>query len=128
MAILILSVLSLGAAESLADFRWKKRVLLVTLGSDALAGELTRAKAGLLERDVELFTLQGPPGPGRIPEAALANELRKRLKAWEDLAEVILLGKDGGTTLRWKLGEFSVNALFASIDTMPMRKREMKSR
>jgi hypothetical protein len=50
------------------------------------------------------------------------------LKLRDGVAEVLLLGKDGQTTVRWKAAEFTVEALFARIDAMPMRRAEMRER
>ena len=113
------------AAESLNDFRWKKRLLVVTGGPAALRTELSKQEAGLVERDVRVFILNEP---GKAPDKALAAELRDRLKIRDGVAEVLLLGKDGQTTLRWKADEFTIAALFAKIDAMPMRKAEMQGR
>ena len=115
-------------AETLSDYQWKKRLLVVTVGNKKISAALVAAKAGLLERDLEVYVLSGPVEPWKSPDDALAQELRARLKVRRDLPEVILLGKDGSTILRWKADRFKVDALFASIDGMPMRKREMESK
>jgi hypothetical protein len=115
-------------AETLDDYRWKKRLLVVTGSSHELAARLKDAKQGLLERDLEVLVLAGPVGIWKSPDSSLAGELRERLKVRADPPEVILLGKDGRTILRWKADRFTVEALFASIDAMPMRKREMESK
>ena len=124
MKLLLISVflaMSAPAAESLADFRWKKRLLVVTGDGATASKELTTAKQGLAERDVKVFFLNGPG-----MEEALAKSLRERLKVRAGVAEVLLLSKDGHTTLRWRVDEFNVAALFAKIDAMPMRKAEMR--
>jgi hypothetical protein len=112
-------------AETLNDFRWKQRLLVVTGGPAALRTELAKQEAGLVERDVRVFILDDP---ANAPDKALAAELRERLKIRDGVAEVLLLGKDGQTTLRWKADEFTITALFAKIDAMPMRKAEMRER
>ena len=113
------------AAEALNDFRWKERLLVVTGGPAALRTELGKQEAGLIERDVRVFILDDP---AKAPNKALAAELRERLKIRDGVAEVLLLGKDGRTTLRWRADEFTIAALFAKIDAMPMRKAEMQER
>lgn len=112
-------------AETLNDFRWKQRLLVVTGGPAALRTQLAKQEAGLIERDVRVFILDEP---AKAPDKALAAELRNRLKIRDGVAEVLLLGKDGQTTLRWKVDEFMITALFAKIDAMPMRKAEMQER
>lgn len=117
-----------AAAQTLDDFQWKMRLLVVTESNDALSRKLVAERAGLAERDIELFILKGPAAPGRLPGAALGRALRKRLEARDGVAEVLLLGKDGRTTLRWKVGDFTLASLFAKIDAMPLRSREMRDR
>jgi hypothetical protein len=112
-------------AETLNDFRWKQRLLVVTGGPAALRTELVKQEAGLIERDVRVFILNDP---AKAPDKALAAELRDRLKIRDGVVEVLLLGKDGQTTLRWKADGFTIAALFAKIDAMPMRKAEMQER
>lgn len=114
------------AADSLKDFRWKKRLLVVTESSPALNTQLVGAKEGLAERDVEVFILRGVQGAWRTPPPALSKELEQRLKLDAQRAEIGLLGKDGMTTVRWTVEEFTTDALFAAIDAMPMRQKEMK--
>jgi Domain of unknown function (DUF4174) len=113
------------AAETLNDFRWKQRLLVVTGGPAALRTELAKQEAGLIEREVRVFILDDP---AKAPDKTLAAELRDRLKIRDGVAEVLLLGKDGQTTLRWEADEFTIAALFSKIDAMPMRKAEMQGR
>ncbi len=122
---LFLGLMSPVTAATLEDYRWKKRLLVVTDGTDELAARLARSKDGLAERDLEVFVLRGPLGIGKNPAAGLEKELQERLKVVPDVPEVILLGKDGRTVLRWRAERFTVDILFAAIDAMPMRRQEM---
>ncbi len=109
------------AAETLEDFRWKKRLLVVTGEGADTRDKLATSKPGLAERNIQIFFLSDP---GTDP--ALAKQLRERLKIRPGVEEVLLLGKDGRTTLRWKAADFTTADLFAKIDAMPMRKSEMR--
>jgi hypothetical protein len=125
----ILGILTMTvAAQTLDGFQWKKRLLVVTESNDALSRKLVAERGGLAERDIELFILKGPAAPGKLPGAALGQALRKRLEVRDGVAEVLLLGKDGRTTLRWKTADFTLASLFAKIDAMPMRIRETRDR
>lgn len=124
-ALLLFLTMAGISAETLDDFRWKHRLLVVTGGPAAMRVQLVREAAGLTGRDVKIFILDEPE---KAPGKALAAELRERLKFRDGVAEVLLLGKDGQTTVRWKAAEFTVEALFARIDAMPMRKAEMRER
>ena len=117
-----LLAMSASAAETLEDLRWKMRLLVVTGAAGKETREkLTTSKDGLSERDLRLIFVSDP---GIDP--ALAKQLRERLRIRPGTGEVLLLGKDGRTTLRWKAGDFTTADLFAKIDAMPMRKSEMR--
>jgi hypothetical protein len=126
IAISLLTAWTLHAGQTVADFQWKKRLLVVTRADEALGKQLADAPGRLCERDVEVFVLNGPVGPGKRPTDELATSLRELLKLDPaEVDQVILLGKDSRTTVRWKRTEFSPNALFRTIDAMPMRRRDM---
>ena len=126
---LLAILLSLTVVESIGgelnDFRWKQRILVVTSSSLSLRVNLVKDEVGLLERDVRVFILDDPE---KAPSASLAAELKQRLKIRDGVDEVLLLGKDGRTILRWKADEFTLSALLLKIDSMPMRKAEMQER
>ncbi len=124
LLMLVLVALPLNAG-SVDEFRWKKRLLVVTDSSAVVEPKLEAAKKGLDERDVVVFYLDGKPEHGGHPDVKLERELRSRLKIDDHVGEVLLLGKDGRTILRWKTEKFSTKKLFSEIDVMPMRKDEM---
>ncbi|WP_370313271.1 DUF4174 domain-containing protein [Sagittula sp.] len=105
--------------EDLEAYRWSVRpVLVFAPGSDDVKyteqiALLRAAEAGLAERDIVVLTDTAPDEKGRL-RAALAV----------DGFEVLLVGKDGGVKLRQET-PLSVDDLFATIDAMPMRQREM---
>jgi len=124
LVLLLLSVIG-SAGVGLNDFRWKLRILVVTNGSASLRAELVKEGEGLLERDVRVFILDDST---KAANDALVQELRERLKIRDGVDEVLLLGKDGRTILRWRADKFTPSALFGVIDSMPMRKAEMLER
>ncbi|MCW1917096.1 DUF4174 domain-containing protein [Luteolibacter sp. GHJ8] len=124
--ILILGLTSTIFASSLEDFRWKKRILVVTQSDESIGKQLREGKAGLAERDVEIFVLQGEAGIGKVPDKELATQLRERFRPEKGKPEIILIGKDGKTVLRWEADKFTPSDLFAKVDAMPMRKDEMR--
>jgi hypothetical protein len=117
-----LTISPLMAEEKLEDFRWKKRLLVVTQESKPVAEKIAGARDELVERDVQVFFLK----PEK-PVSALEKELRERLKVNDEVAEVLLLGKDGRTTLRWKMEDFEIADLLRKIDSMPMRQKESQA-
>lgn len=105
-------------AGDLNGYRWEKRPVLVFAPSEddpALErqiGLFEDAAPGLEERDIVVLTDTDDGTPGT---------LRGRLAAKS--FEVILVGKDGGVKLRSD-SPVTPEALFATIDRMPMRRRE----
>ena len=116
---------------SLADFEWKYRVLIISPDSGhrqaTQQSSLLLATAdGLRERDLivlelgkaEVLTLFGPEHDLN-PYA-----IRYDLDVTDDFFALLLVGKDGSVKLRSEEVVPSED-IFALIDQMPMRKREM---
>lgn len=107
------------AVTDLDAFRWKNRpVLLFAPSPDDPAyveqsASFIAAAEGLLERDIVVLSDTEPREDGA---------LRRRFDVQG--FEVLLVGKDGGVKLR-KQTPISAEELFAEIDSMPMRRREM---
>ncbi|MGJ8644097.1 MAG: DUF4174 domain-containing protein [Luteolibacter sp.] len=112
--------------EKIADFQWEKRLLVVSGADEGFLVSVEKEKAGLEDRDMRIFVLAGEE------QFAVGKELRaefvKRLSVSEGDEKVWLIGKDGNTVLQWELEEFTFEKVFASIDGMPMRQREMREK
>jgi hypothetical protein len=82
------------------------------------------------DRDIVTFHLF-ESGEGRMDERPLHKEqvlpLRKRFSIKRGQCTVILIGKDGDVKFREQL-PVDLSAIFAVIDAMPMRQREMRER
>jgi hypothetical protein len=117
-------------------FQWKNRILLIFAPSAEdpvcrlLAAELNAQIAGVRERDLligEFFEA----GPNRFAGASLAPEsaeaLRRQFAVRKGAPTVILIGKDGEVKLR-REGSVQAAEIFALIDSMPMRQKEMGNR
>lgn len=120
-------------AQVFTDYQWQNRLLLVF--APAPDREEVRAQQGLFEgkeaelKDRDLLVAYLFPEEGRIEDETVSAEdttsLRERYGVAEDDFIVILIGKDG--TAKERLEEPMQSAdLFATIDAMPMRQREMK--
>ncbi len=111
---------SLVSAQSLSDLRWQKRVLVIYAppGSEeklAQQTQLLEARiADLRERDLVQIILRQPSD-----HAELAPRFPRKTFT------VLLLGKDGGEKLR-SSRIVQPDALFRLIDSMPMRRDEMR--
>lgn len=126
-----------GAAEVVVPYdvearQWTARPLLVfgpSEDDDRVRTQLTWIDvdvAGLAERamdDVRVIGLRGqangtPMTPGDV------SQLRERFDVDASDFAVVLVGKDGGEKLRSEQ-PIALSEVFAVIDAMPMRQREM---
>lgn len=132
MKCLVLAIL-LGMASGLMgdkirDFQWKKRLLVVSGAEEGFLAAAEKENAGVEDRDMRIFVLSGE-GVEKFPVGKdLRAEFVKRLSVSDDEKKVWLIGKDGNTVLQWGLEEFAFEKVFAAIDGMPMRQREMREK
>lgn len=119
--------------QILGPYHWKNRILLVFSSdqNDKQQQQLdmfSTNRTGLKERDMLVFyikkqTVKGPDEKTYDKEAA--EQLRKKYQVADDAFSVILIGKDG--TQKLQQNEIlTMNKLFAVVDVMPMRRREMR--
>ena len=116
------------------DHRWTHRLLFIVTPSRDDASyrqQMTRfadADAGFRERDLLLIEVveEGPSRLGHQPLTADAEaRLRSRFEMMPSAFRVVLVGKDG-TEKRRDASPVAARAIFATIDAMPMRQREMR--
>jgi hypothetical protein len=114
--------------ERLQAYTWQKRVLLVIAPSAAnepfLKQQeiLTNQKAGLQDRDMEIIYLP-LNNTAQVDQAYLTQKYTLK----PDAFYAILIGKDGTEKLRSGT-PLETQKLFGTIDSMPMRKQEMRNR
>jgi hypothetical protein len=122
-------------ATALDGYGWEARRLLV-FAPDADSARYRRqqemllvAEHGLNERDiVVIFVIEDAVSTkGRPAGPVSAVDLREVYGALPHEFRVVLVGKDGGVKLRQE-EPISAADLFALIDSMPMRKQEMRQR
>jgi hypothetical protein len=112
-------------SAALADYRWKNRVLVVVAPSaqdaDLLAQRRTfdQAAKGMAERDVVLVEASG--------DSARARALRSQLSLGQAGFRAVLVGKDGNAAFS-SPKPVGAAELFGRIDSMPMRRDEMRKR
>ncbi len=120
----------------LRAYHWKHRLLLIFApnGTDprlmAFEERTDARNEDMQDRDLLTFRIleTGPSGrPGVPMTSADVEALRRRYKAQAGRFTVILIGKDGGVKLVQE-ERVSLQALFDLIDTMPMRRREMRQK
>jgi len=120
----------------LEDYRWKNRIILVFAPSAAHHGyrflnrEIQTQRAEIIDRDLRIFHIL-EEGESRLEESSLdsgsVDSLRDRFSPHRGQLTVVLIGKDGGEKLR-QVDWVNLEEIFALIDTMPMRKEEMRNR
>lgn len=119
---------------TLQEFRWKYRIIV--LSAPAASDETYRQQleqlyaedAGLIERDLRILslleagcsTLDGHP----VSDESAAR-IKRQLGVDTDSFSVRLIGKDGGVKVHERV-VLPPDWLFAVIDGMPMRQREMR--
>ena len=112
-------------------FRWKNRLLVMFCG-DASTGAWTELRdrvrcrqEEVRERDLLLILVAGATAAS--PKRRKTAELHKRFGINANGVCVLLIGKDGTEKMRWPHVP-DLDDVFARIDAMPMRQREMRTR
>ncbi len=133
LLLLTLSTCHQMNAQSLDDYRWKNRVLVladVAIDSEALQSQLqvfTADKEALADRNLIIFLVTKNVVYRANGESSEMNaqRLRKNLDIQQGFRGTLLIGKDGGVKMR---EEFQVDpeTIFTLIDGMPMRRAEMR--
>ncbi len=137
MKILITFLLIMASTSSqtnieIKDLQWKNRVLLVfPSDKDAKGLDLTDGiQEDLVERDLIYFYF-GNEFESNSPYTFTKKhqkELQKQYGSGTAKGNYVLIGKDGGSKLEESGNEINWPLLFSTIDSMPMRIREMKKK
>lgn len=123
-------------ARGLDALLWEYRPLLIftpsetdarlsrqtTILADGGRGLEERKLAVLIVSPKRVFVTYGAPAPG-----AEARALRRRYHVADDAFRVVLIGLDGGEKFAAD-HPIALEALYATIDGMPMRRRELRER
>ena len=128
---MLAAVLSHGLAngQSLEQYLWKNRLLFLTdpQGEDSQLGEQIKKFQGLetelKDRQLMVFVIRG----NEVTEInGNQTELHPTRMAFSSFKGVILIGKDGGIKLQEPF-VIEPQRVFDLIDSMPMRRAEMKN-
>jgi len=120
-------------AAELSDYRWESRPLLVfapTASDPRFAETLKRLDAtrcDFLSRDMVLGQVVADGNStldGQAIDADQARRLANQFAIGDDAFSVVLIGKDGGE--KFRVDEVpDLRTIYAVVDGMPMRSREM---
>lgn len=117
-----------NALERINELEWSSRIILVrVLGeSDEVLNALKKLDYEIKDREIYWFVfIEGnieTNYKGEIQENFHTDTLKTYFSDTEE--NVVLIGKDGG--IKQKLKHLDLQDIFDLIDTMPMRKMEMK--
>ena len=124
-------------STNLQQYQWHNRLLLLFAPNAADADYQAQVKAldahdfGLADRDMVVFHVLTDEGyvERANEKISLSDEQTASLRAQFDVPRdtftLLLIGKDGSIK-RHENQAVAVDALFAQIDSMPMRQREMR--
>ncbi len=122
-------------AAELGDYLWERRPLLLFApneGDPRLVETLNRIEASrcdFVARDMvvgQVLAEGTSTLDGQVVDADESQRLADRYAVGEDVFSVVLIGKDGGEKLR--VNEVpDLQTIYAVIDGMPMRSREMST-
>lgn len=107
--------------KSLNDSLGRHRLLVVPASSEKTLAKLKFHENDLFERDVIIVAMKDKN------EGGIEFEITSKFGMISN-REILLIGKDGKTTVRWIETEFTIENLFRRIDAMPMRQREIQSK
>ncbi len=117
--------------QDLSSYRWKNRLLLIEATSvdskiyRKQMDEFKKSEKGLVERKLKIFSFfrDGFTEDFDATVKPYSQKINQKFKGFE----VQLIGLDGGVKLKKNTILKSEN-LFAMIDGMPMRRRELKAK
>ncbi|MGI9126556.1 MAG: DUF4174 domain-containing protein [Mycobacterium sp.] len=124
-----------AVAAELSDYLWQSRPLLVFSPTDNdprlvdMMGRIEATRCDFAERDMVLgmiVTEGAGTLDGQTVDASQAQRLQTQFGVDANSFSVVLIGKDGGEKLRVNSVP-DMPAIYAVIDGMPMRGREMST-
>ncbi|TVQ06781.1 MAG: DUF4174 domain-containing protein [Bacteroidetes bacterium] len=123
----------LGSAQDLSKHKWENRLILLITDDEnnstfkSQIVEFRKDLTGLNERKLIIYQVMpgeyktGLNGETKIKSSRLYKDYKKSDAGFE----VVLLGLDGGVKLQQN-ELLSLEKLYATIDAMPMRRREIE--
>ena len=120
----------------LDKFQWKNRLLFLfaTDGNNPLfkklQNEIIAQKAEVEDRDLVVFEVleKGASRMNAAPiDQQMADSIRDHFRVPQHTFTLILVGKDGDTKMK-RHDQANLKEVFELIDSMPMRKNEMKQK
>lgn len=133
---LLMSLLRVPAASAMPErvvaldsLRWKHRVLLLPpMDDESPVVDWAADADALLDRHLILFREEDGEYRQLFPKPTVPTRLELDVETRDRATgDVTLIGKDGTIKRRWQRESSKLpDAVFALIDSMPMRQREMR--
>ena len=115
--------------QPLEPFEWKYRLILIRGAADgrsAIVNKFGERRAAIAERHILWFIVYEDSVETNY-DGSLPDDFAAKIDQagyWQDADTVLLIGKDGGVKIRQTTLDLDV--LFRRIDSMPMRRAEMR--
>ena len=115
--------------NNLVDYHWENRLILVQAGyeTEGAIDALKDARVEIDDRDIIWF-VNNPSGLVSN-QATVSGGVERGVRELLDEARpedrVLLIGKDGG--IKSREPSLNLDRIFRRIDSMPMRRREMRT-
>ena len=115
------------SAQKLSDYKWKHRIIILMNGESPKVKEqlalFTSLEKELADRDLIILRYED----GKVLDGnSKTTDMDVNSIPYPDYNGLLLIGKDGGVKLK-KPFVVVPNEVFALIDSMPMRRAEMKN-
>ena len=113
--------------DHLSELKWEKRIIIIIDDEDFKFNKRAKKyQKELEERDMSIvFYNKGIAYLGnKIISNRFSKSVEKKIKDRKSRYSLILVGKDGG--VKKKTSTVSLEEVCSLIDTMPMRRREMR--
>ena len=124
-----------AAAAELGDYLWQRRPLLVFAPTQSdprlveTVGRIAATGCDFADRDMVLGRIVADGTStldGQVVDTSQAQQLFSQFGIGADSFSVVLIGKDGGE--KWRVNDVpDLATVYAVVDGMPMRGREMSS-
>ncbi|MGD8989902.1 MAG: DUF4174 domain-containing protein [Desulfobacterales bacterium] len=121
---------------NLEQFKWEKRLLFIFAPDrfhpdlKEIQAEISTQKSAVEDRDLVVFKIAGNASSQKTTPSlsqADADALRKHFGVDPNTYTLILIGKDGGIKLK-RDDRVPLSEIFELIDSMPMRRYEMRQK
>jgi hypothetical protein len=131
LAILMIFAIVLSEKpKQLEDLQWKNRIVLVfEEGIDSKVGVSESLLSQMQERKLAYFFIdEGYKSNVEVNfSKAYLEDLKKKFKIEGNKSSWLLIGLDGGVKMKGQ-GNLDWDLIFRTIDSMPMRQSELKSK